>query len=385
MHANLCYSSTKLEMEKMRYNFKKVQFQLLMSIFGLAGCSGNFDFDMRDQLGGLLDTSAAASVAVANRPDPDTRGVITFKNYQVVVAKHGDRIGDLAKRINADPSILGGYNGISQDAVLRHGEIVVLPPSIVPTNATGKPLEATVVDISELSNGAGPTNQKIIVEPTRHLVSGGETAFTIARLYEVPVNILADWNGLDAKKSVRAGQYLLIPVIENKVASVSVPGQGSQTPTPPSSTQPQPQVDLQQTSVISTTTKETIADIGKVTKASRTDARFVRPVSGSIIRSYKKGQNEGIDIKAKSGDTVAAADNGIVAAVTKDTNGVPILVIKHADGLLTVYTNIDGLRVKKGEQVRRGQKIAIVGAGTPSFLHFEVRRGLVSVNPDDYI
>ena len=369
----------------MRYNFRNIRLKLLMSLIGLAGCSGNFDFDMRDQLGGLLDTSAAASVAVANRPDPDTRGVITFTNYQVVIAKNGDRIGDLAERINADPAILGRYNGISQDAVLRHGEIIVLPPSIVTTNATGKPLKATVVDISELSNAASPSNQKNIIEPTRHLVSDGETAFTIARLYKVPADTLADWNGLDAKKSVRAGQYLLIPITENKVASVSKPGQGSQAPTPPSSSKSQPRIDLEPKTATSINTKNSIANTGKVTTASNTDARFVRPVSGSIIRSYKKGQNEGIDINAKSGSIVVAADDGLVAAVTKDTNGIPILVIKHLDGLLTVYTNIGGLTVKKGERVRRGQKIAVIGAGMPSFLHFEVRRGLVSVDPDDYI
>ena len=146
----------------MRYNFKKIQLQMLMSIVGLAGCSSNFDVDMRDQLGGLLDTSAAASVAVANRPDPDARGVITFKNYQVVIAKNGDRIRDLAERINADPENLGKYNGISQDAVLRHGEIIVIPPRIVAANVTGKPLQASVVDISELSNEATPTNKKNI-------------------------------------------------------------------------------------------------------------------------------------------------------------------------------------------------------------------------------
>ena len=76
---------------------------------------------------------------------------------------------------------------------------------------------------------------------------------------------------------------------------------------------------------------------------------------------------------------------GSVAAVTKDTNGVPILILKHMDGLLTVYTNVDGLTVRKGDQVARGQKIATVRDGTPSFLHFEVRKGLESVDPDDYI
>ena len=370
----------------MKYDFTKILLIFLVAFIGIIGCSGDFDFDMRDQLGGRLDTSSAANSAVANRPDPDERGVITFPNYQVVVAKNGDRIGDLAERINADSEVLGSYNGISQEAVLRHGEIIALPPSVVASDATGKPLTPTVVDISELLDDPSPAANKLTrVEPKRHQVITGETAFTIARFYNVSADTLADWNSLDTEMNVRPGQYLLIPVTGNTASNISAPGQGSQIPTPPSSTRPQPQVDLQAKTASSTTTRVRIADTGKATAASSIDALFVRPVSGNIIRSYKKGENEGIDINAKSGSSVVAADDGIVAAVTKDTDGVPILVIKHADGILTVYTNIDGLTVKKGDRVNRGQKIAKVGTGTPSFLHFEVRKGLVSVDPDNYI
>ena len=60
-------------------------------------------------------------------------------------------------------------------------------------------------------------------------------------------------------------------------------------------------------------------------------------------------------------------------------------VIKHADGLLTVYTNVDNLLVKKGDAVTRGQEIAKVRAGTPAFLHFEVRKGTRAVNPKSLI
>ena len=87
----------------MKYDFTKIRLIFLVAFIGIIGCSGDFDFDMRDQLGGRLDTSSAANSAVANRPDPDERGVITFPNYQVVVARNGDKIGDLAERISADP------------------------------------------------------------------------------------------------------------------------------------------------------------------------------------------------------------------------------------------------------------------------------------------
>jgi murein DD-endopeptidase MepM/ murein hydrolase activator NlpD len=82
---------------------------------------------------------------------------------------------------------------------------------------------------------------------------------------------------------------------------------------------------------------------------------------------------------------VRAAAAGTVAAVTRDTDGVPILVLRHADGLLTVYAGLDALSVKKDDKVSRGQQLAQVRAGDPAFLHFEVRKGLEAVDPTPYL
>ena len=109
------------------------------------------------------------------------------------------------------------------------------------------------------------------------------------------------------------------------------------------------------------------------------------PVSGKIIRGYQKKKNDGIDIAASAGTSVAAAGDGTVAAITKDTEGVPILVVRHAGNLLTVYANIDAINVKKGDKVKRGQAIAKVRASSPAFLHFEVRQGFDSVDPMPYL
>ena len=111
----------------------------------------------------------------------------------------------------------------------------------------------------------------------------------------------------------------------------------------------------------------------------------VMPVSGSITRGYQKKVNDGIDIGASAGATVTAAEAGTVAAITKSTDGVPILVIRHSGNLLTVYGGIDALSVEKGATVTRGQAIAKVRAGSPSFLHFEVRQGFDSVDPMSYL
>mgnify|MGYP002380475544 CR=1 FL=1 len=114
-------------------------------------------------------------------------------------------------------------------------------------------------------------------------------------------------------------------------------------------------------------------------------ARFAMPVSGAIIRAYAAGRNEGIDIGAPSGTQVRAADAGTVAAVTTNTEGIQIVVIRHSDGLLTVYTHLDNLTIAKDQTVTRGQVIGRVRAGDPSYLHFEVRRGMASQDPTQFL
>jgi murein DD-endopeptidase MepM/ murein hydrolase activator NlpD len=109
------------------------------------------------------------------------------------------------------------------------------------------------------------------------------------------------------------------------------------------------------------------------------------PVLGSIIRGYSKGKNEGINIKAAAGAPVKAADTGTVAAITKSADGVPIVVVRHAGNLLTVYANVTDVSVKKGDSVTRGQQIAKLRAGDDAYVHFEVRKGFDSVDPAPFI
>ena len=109
--------------------------------------------------------------------------------------------------------------------------------------------------------------------------------------------------------------------------------------------------------------------------------RFAYPVNGKIIREYVKNKTDGIDISAPEGSPVVAAETGFVAAITVDTQGVPIIVLKHEGTLLTVYAGLGNITVKEEDEVYRGQIIGTVGSGNPSFLHFEVREGFKSLDP----
>ena len=60
-----------------------------------------------------------------------------------------------------------------------------------------------------------------------------------------------------------------------------------------------------------------------------------------------------------------------------------IVVVRHDDGLMTVYAGVDKLSVAKGDTVKRGQSIG--AARNSGVVHFEVRQGFDSVDPEDYL
>ncbi len=364
------------------------------TLLGLAGCEQGFDFDLRHLANGFSTAQAAREARTAPRPQPDARGIISYPSYQVAVARAGDTVADLANRIGLPPAELARYNGLPVDAPLREGEIVALPRRVAePAGGPITPGGANdTIEIATLAGNAIDRAEETTTpatppaasgqEPIRHHVVRGETAYSIARAYNVSVRALADWNGLGPSLTVREGQYLLIPVATQPPPAredpVTPPGSGSPTPVPPSAAEPLP-VDT-----APTTPEPPSPNLGdQATEASA--ARMQAPVEGRIIRPWEKGKTDGIDIAAPAGATVVAADDGVVAAITRDTDQVPILVIRHSGNILTVYANIDNITVKKGDRVRRGQKIAEVRAGDPTFLHFQVREGTLSVDPEEWI
>lgn len=354
----------------------------------LAACvgPGGIDFDLRGNPPG------AQSAATAPRPEPDAFGLITYPTYQVVVAQRGDTITEVATRIGMDPFELARFNGRDLGDPLRQDEVLALPRRVTPAGSAGSGTDITTIASAAIDRAdeAAPTapNAAPAVqpgsEPVRHRVARGETAYSISRLYGVSVRSLADWNGLGPDLTVREGQYLIIPLILES-ADAGVDGQApgaSVTPIPPSAADPLPEA-------IETAELPDAPDLAAPTpdlveEPVATAAAMQWPVRGEVIRDFS-GSSEGIGIAASAGTPVGAAADGEVAAITRDTDQVPIMVLRHPGNLLTVYANIDNIRVERGDRVTRGQTIADVGAGDPAFLHFEVRQGFDSVDPMPYL
>ena len=375
-----------------------------VSLLGLlAACDEPLDFDMRGKVGGF-STASAAQQASAPRPNADSRGVISYPNYQVAVARRGDTVADVAARVSLGPAEVARFNGLTPTDRLREGEVVALPRRVSEpsggggvdiASVAGSAIDAspnTSVTTSTLAPAGGNTAITPAREPVRHRVARGETAYTVARLYNVPVTDLADWNGLGSDFSIREGQYLLIPVpgaaapkvTPAAVATVTEPGAGSPTPTPPSAAKPLPEEKVVARAPAAEAPKAGV-NVGTPSQPAASNAAMAFPVQGKIIRAYAKGKNDGIDIAAAAGTPVKAAAAGSVAAITSSADQVPIVVVRHPDNVLTVYANVDGIKVKKGDSVARGQQLASLRSGDQSYVHFEVRNGFDSVNPMPYL
>ncbi len=126
--------------------------------------------------------------------------------------------------------------------------------------------------------------------------------------------------------------------------------------------------------------------------------QFVFPVKGyrRITSPYgyrtifgRRQFHKGIDVGAPTGAPILAAADGMVVYSQFNRNGFGHLVIlEHDDGKRTLYAHGSARKCNKGQTVRAGQTIALVGStgfSTGPHLHFEVRVENKAVNPNAYM
>jgi hypothetical protein len=108
----------------------------------------------------------------------------------------------------------------------------------------------------------------------------------------------------------------------------------------------------------------------------------------SVTSDYgKRGKifHEGIDLKAPTGTPVYAAQSGHVIYSGSQIPGYgKMVVLKHDNGIATVYAHNSSLLVRRGDRVIQGQRISMSGASGHArgpHLHFETRRGVVALDP----
>ncbi len=123
----------------------------------------------------------------------------------------------------------------------------------------------------------------------------------------------------------------------------------------------------------------------------------VRPTNGWVSSAFgyrtspftgRKTFHKGLDIANRQGTPIVATADGIITFSGSKGNIGNLLVIDHGHGMVTKYGHLKKVLKKRGEAVKRGDIIAIMGntgRSTGPHLHYEVRLNGLPVNPTKYI
>ncbi len=171
-----------------------------------------------------------------------------------------------------------------------------------------------------------------------HCVKKGETLWRISRIYSVDMERLAEFNKISNTCKIKVGQKIFIPDSFRK-------------------------------------TKKIKQHLGSAPS-------FEWPYKGELASCFnqmkKNVKNQGIDIVAKPGASIAAAESGNVIFTSTNMRGYgKTIIIEHSDNFSTIYAHNQKNLVKAGDYVKRGKTIAYAGStGRTSrcIVHFELRK-----------
>lgn len=216
--------------------------------------------------------------------------------------------------------------------------------------------------------------------PREYQVREGDSLYAVSRIFDVSVREIARLNNMREPFTLHPGQVIRLP-------NENTPSDLAAAP----SAKPRQSASVQKVAVTQPVSRPPAPITAKT--PPRSNSKFLKPVSGTIISSYgpKKGglHNDGINIAAARGTPVLAAENGVVVYVGSELRGSGNLVlVRHADRWMSAYAHLDKASVKRGQVLKRGEKLGTVGSTgtvTEPQLHFEIRRGTEAVNPVRYL
>jgi lipoprotein NlpD len=217
-------------------------------------------------------------------------------------------------------------------------------------------------------------------------VQRGDTLHGIAWQRGVDYRLIAAWNGIRPPYRIYTGQTLrLTPPPVARVPPVSSPRKSAKSPSVAPARKPQ----SPKTAKKLPPTPQAKAVSKPEPKSSPASVRRLTwqwPAQGRLMSGFKAGDplRKGIKIGGRSGDIIKAAEGGKVVYSGSGLIGYGrLIIVKHNENYLSAYGHNSRLLVKEGDQVTKGQKIAVMGTantGDP-LLHFEIRRDGKPVDP----
>lgn len=207
-----------------------------------------------------------------------------------------------------------------------------------------------------------PGQKLLIPKKMIHVIQKGDTLYSISRKYRVDRSSLFKINGIKPNQKIYVGDSIVIPIKEKKKYQQRI-------------------------------RKELNIKPKHSKKIASTKLSFIWPARGKIILGFGKIKsgfhNDGINIKSDENSPVIASETGEIIYTGNEIPGYGnLILIKHKNNWVTAYSHLKQIIYKKGQVVRKGQKIGKVGktgnVDEPQ-LHFEIRKGKKAINPKKFL
>lgn len=217
-----------------------------------------------------------------------------------------------------------------------------------------------------------------------HKVKKNETLYSIAQLYGTTVDNLEKNNNIPDAKKIMPGDYIFVPGVAAPLEA------GGKAAVAPSNAKKENHKDVKSDKPAAKPAPK--AKSNPPSKAAQPakpgkPSQYIWPVKGVVTSKFGTRwgkKHSGIDIGCPEGTPIyAAADGKVVFSGEKSGYGMTIIIL-HLDNSFTIYAHNSKNLVSEQKQVKKGEKIALVGQtgkATGPHLHFEIRKGSEPVDP----
>jgi lipoprotein NlpD len=236
--------------------------------------------------------------------------------------------------------------------------------------------------------------------PDVYKVKDGETLFSISLMCGFNYQDVAKANGLAKPYKVRKGDFIRFDLLrQTKPVEIEQPMQNNEVETIPLDQQDfiieEPgiitPIQIKEPKVIREIySSKTLKKANKIvaTRKQLSD-KWISPADGKLISTFDMlNGKKGIEIQGEWGQEIRAVTKGKIIYAGEDLKGYGKLVIlKHNDGILTIYGSQNQILVTENQVVNAGQTIGTMGSSATEEIKliFEVRDGGKSINPLKYL
>ena len=261
----------------------------------------------------------------------------------------GDTVYNISKRYGITEDQLRQWNNLSDNNIVKGQTLRVKP-------------------FGHSGSGSAP----VINGTNTHRVVAGDTVYNISKRYGMSENQLRQLNNLSGN-NIHLGQVL------------NVRGGTQSTPDaapPVAVSRPAPVITVTRT-VEPPAVSATPAPVSPARANTRDGIAWQTPMlNARITDPYQEGKTRGIKIGNGAGQNVLAAATGQVIHIGPLRNHGTVVIVQHSPKYLTAYGQVQSVLVSKGQNVQRGQPLAVTGSQS---LYFEIRSSGMPQNPAQYI